>query len=54
VYIFFLSKYINKELFMYAMLTFIVVDFGYFVIKVIFEFRRILNIRVFRISKMKR
>lgn len=43
---------LGKEVFIYGLLTFIVVDFSYFVVKVIFEFRRILNIRVFRISKM--
>ncbi len=55
VYIFVLSKLgISSELFIYSLLAFIVLDFSYFVIKVILEFRRILNIRVFRISKMKK
>lgn len=54
MYIFFISQYISKELFIYSLLAFIVVDFAYFVVKVIFEFRRILNIRVFRIGKMKK
>jgi hypothetical protein len=49
-----LDRFVNKKVFIYSVLAFIVLDFAYFVVKVIFEFRRILNIRVFRIGKMKK
>jgi hypothetical protein len=55
VYIFALEKLgMSEALFIYGLLTFIVADFAYFVIKVIFEFRKILNIRVFRVGLQKK
>ena len=55
VFIFVFSKMgVSSAVFIYSLLAFIVLDFSYFAVKVIFEFRRILNIRVFRISKMKK
>ena len=41
---------LNATIYLYTIMGIIVVDFAYFVLKVIFEIRKILGIRVFRIK----
>jgi hypothetical protein len=44
----------DETLYVYAILAVIIVDFVQLTLRIIFEIRKILNIRVFRVSKIKK